>query len=633
MTLGLGGVFLVMISVLSSIGILSYFEVETTLIIFEILPFLVLAVGVDNIFILVQRYQRTPRKKCETHAEHIGRVTGKVAPSMMLSSISESTCFFLGALTEMPAVRAFALYAGVSLLINFLLQISCFIALISLDMERENNNRLDVACCITASKKLSDPDQENGHESVLYKIFKFFYAPFLMNKYVRPTVVVVFIGWLCFSLSSVHKIEVGLDQELSMPSDSFVLKYFQFLNKYLSVGPPVYFVVNNTGLEIDFADTDIQKRLCGSSNCYSDSLANQIKLWGDQSNVTYIATASQSWIDDYLAWLLDSGHCCQYNVTEEFPLGEIVQVNPPPDDPDKRIKKCEYCNDWAKADQDYLTTENITKDDFRTLIEWFLQQDPGTKCAMSGHAAYVDSLRKEPRPCDDDDMETTTLLPPTKSVLMEQTFHGLQPDLGVTPKCDPQPDDDGKMQSWCAHYNKNNTQYDILAANFMSYHTILRTSKDFTEALRWARRLTDNITEMLNKDLNINGTVNVFPYSVFYVFYEQYLTSWEDTAKSLAISLLSILLVSFIFLGFDLRSALIIVVVIWMILLDLMGMMYAWDITLNAVSLTNLVMAVGISVEFCAHITRDFIYTTGENKVERAKDSLINIGSSVRRPL
>merc|ERR1712141_763578 len=79
----------------------------------------------------------------------------------------------------------------------------------------------------------------------------------------------------------------------------------------------------------------------------------------------------------------------------------------------------------------------------------------------------------------------------------------------------------------------------------------------------------------------------------------------------------------------DLRSALIIVVVIWMILLDLMGMMYAWDITLNAVSLTNLVMAVGISVEFCAHITRDFVYTTGENKVERAKSCLIHIGSSV----
>ena len=35
-----------------------------TLIIFEIIPFLVLAVGVDNIFILVQTYQRDPRYRC-----------------------------------------------------------------------------------------------------------------------------------------------------------------------------------------------------------------------------------------------------------------------------------------------------------------------------------------------------------------------------------------------------------------------------------------------------------------------------------------------------------------------------------------------------------------------------------------
>ena len=32
-----------------------------------------------------------------------------------------------------------------------------------------------------------------------------------------------------------------------MPDDSFVLKYLQFLGSFLSVGPPVYFVLNNTG--------------------------------------------------------------------------------------------------------------------------------------------------------------------------------------------------------------------------------------------------------------------------------------------------------------------------------------------------------------------------------------------------
>ena len=59
MTLGLGGIMIVLLSVAASIGVFGFAEVAATLIIFEIIPFLVLAVGVDNIFILVQKFQRT----------------------------------------------------------------------------------------------------------------------------------------------------------------------------------------------------------------------------------------------------------------------------------------------------------------------------------------------------------------------------------------------------------------------------------------------------------------------------------------------------------------------------------------------------------------------------------------------
>lgn len=38
---------------------------------------------------------------------------------------------------------------------------------------------------------------------------------------------IVFFGWLCSSIAVVPHIEIGLDQELSMPEDSYVLKYFQ----------------------------------------------------------------------------------------------------------------------------------------------------------------------------------------------------------------------------------------------------------------------------------------------------------------------------------------------------------------------------------------------------------------------
>lgn len=55
--LGLVGVVIVMLSVTASIGIFAFAGVPATLIIIEVVPFLVLAVGVDNIFILVQAYQ------------------------------------------------------------------------------------------------------------------------------------------------------------------------------------------------------------------------------------------------------------------------------------------------------------------------------------------------------------------------------------------------------------------------------------------------------------------------------------------------------------------------------------------------------------------------------------------------
>ena len=62
------------------------------------IPFLVLAVGVDNIFILVQTYQRYSIYAEEDIPHKVGRVLGEVAPSMLLTSLSESIAFALGKL-------------------------------------------------------------------------------------------------------------------------------------------------------------------------------------------------------------------------------------------------------------------------------------------------------------------------------------------------------------------------------------------------------------------------------------------------------------------------------------------------------------------------------------------------------
>ena len=57
---------------------------------------MVLAVGVDNIFILVGAYAGLDKENMDSRSQMIGRAVGDVGPSMLLSSISQSCCFFLG---------------------------------------------------------------------------------------------------------------------------------------------------------------------------------------------------------------------------------------------------------------------------------------------------------------------------------------------------------------------------------------------------------------------------------------------------------------------------------------------------------------------------------------------------------
>lgn len=296
-TLGIGGVIIVLASVVGSAGLFGYIGVSATLIIFEVIPFLVLAVGVDNIFILVQTHQRDIKRPTETHAEHIGRILGKVGPSILLTSISESTCFFLGGLSDMPAVKAFALYAGMALFIDFLLQITCFVSLLALDTARQAENRWDIFCFMRGSKK--ETTSQMVKEGVLYKFFKVIYVPFLMKKLVRTVVMVVFFGWLCSSIAVAPHIEIGLDQELSMPKDSFVLKYFQHLQSFLSIGPPTYFVLKGG---LNFSSASDQNLVCGGLYCNSDSLSTQLFISSKLPESTYIARPGSSWIDDYFDW-------------------------------------------------------------------------------------------------------------------------------------------------------------------------------------------------------------------------------------------------------------------------------------------------------------------------------------------
>lgn len=131
--LGFAGIMVVIFSVAISVGLCSFAGVKATLIISEVIPFLVLAIGVDNVFILVNKHQQLRHLDTESR---LGETLAEVGSSIMLASLSESLAFLLGWLTKMPAVVAFSIYASFAILFDFILQVTCFAAVLALDGKR-----------------------------------------------------------------------------------------------------------------------------------------------------------------------------------------------------------------------------------------------------------------------------------------------------------------------------------------------------------------------------------------------------------------------------------------------------------------------------------------------------------------
>ncbi|XP_069318261.1 NPC1-like intracellular cholesterol transporter 1 isoform X1 [Eulemur rufifrons] len=546
-TLGLGGVAVVLGSVMAAMGFFSYLGVRSSLVILQVVPFLVLAVGADNIFIFVLEYQRLPRRPGEEREVHIGRTLGRVAPSMLLCSLSEAICFFLGALTPMPAVRTFALTSGLAVLLDFLLQMSAFVALLSLDSKRQEASRLDLCCC-AKPRELPPPGQSEGP---LLCFFRKVYAPFLLHWLTRAVVLLLFLALFGVCLYFMCQTSVGLDQELALPKDSYLLDYFLFLNRYFEVGAPVYFVTTSG---YNFSTEEGMNAICSSAGCANNSFTQKIQYATEFPEQSYLAIAASSWVDDFIDWLTPSS-CCRLYIFGPN-KGEFCPstVN--------SLSCLQNCMDFT------MGPVRPSVEQFHKYLPWFLSDPPNIRCPKGGLAAYSTSVNLS---------------------------------------------SDGQ----------------VVASRFMAYHKPLQSSQDFTEALRAARELAANITADLRKVPGTDPAFEVFPYTISNVFYEQYLTVLPEGLFMLSICLVPTFVVCCVLLGMDLRSGILNLFSIVMILVDTVGLMALWGISYNAVSLINLVTAVGMSVEFVSHITRSFAISTKPTHVERAKEATISMGSAV----
>lgn len=208
--IGISGILIVALSVVIGYSATSYLGVKSSMISLEVIPFLILAIGVDNMFIITQAVDREPHRTLEIK---IARAVEECSPSILVACITEIVTFAVGITTNIPALKVFCMTAVFAILANFVLQMTAFIAILAFDMKR------------TAKKPL-DADEHDGQakSNRVQQAFTQWFTPFVKRRVVNLVVLVVAVIMVAFAWPAFDKLKLGLEQQISVRTDGVLFK-------------------------------------------------------------------------------------------------------------------------------------------------------------------------------------------------------------------------------------------------------------------------------------------------------------------------------------------------------------------------------------------------------------------------
>nr|KAG5702432.1 hypothetical protein BaRGS_027519 [Batillaria attramentaria] len=124
------------------------------------------------------------------------------------------------------------------------------------------------------------------------------------------------------------------------------------------------------------------------------------------------------------------------------------------------------------------------------------------------------------------------------------------------------------------------------------------------------------------------SSLPVFAYHAAFVAYEQFLAVLPATLQMVGCAVAVMFVVTFIFLP-HLLMVMLVTLTIVMILVGIFGFMYYWDISLSSITMIHLVMSVGFSVDFSAHVCAAYLISDSHTREERAHDAITHAAGPI----
>lgn len=265
--LGYGGVVAAGLSLVSAFGLGSLCGLDFVSIV-GVVPFLIIGIGVDDMFMLMSGMAQTdPKASVE---ERIGKTMRTSGISITITSLTDLLAFAAGASSVFLSVRNFCIYSAIAVLFCYINQATFFLACLAINEKRTEQNR-HFATCLPV-KKSSDsaaynvccagkkPTDKGDAESFLDKVPKYLFPKIIASLIAKVVIAFLFVSFLGVSIWGITRLKQGLELKNLVSESSYYYNFQDNLDKYFPGGTYISLVFDDV---ISYADYNNQNAVEG----------------------------------------------------------------------------------------------------------------------------------------------------------------------------------------------------------------------------------------------------------------------------------------------------------------------------------------------------------------------------------
>ncbi|EKX41307.1 hypothetical protein GUITHDRAFT_164388 [Guillardia theta CCMP2712] len=627
------GVASVGLAIGATYGICGYANIPQTPVT-TLLPFILLGIGVDDMFVLAGALDRAPRH--HSLEDRIAYMMKSAGSSITLTSMTDMLAFALGTITTFPALRYFCSYAAIGIVLDYFFQITIFSACIVWDEQRIMAQGRDCFCfCAPCAKKGSSctccyVEEEEMSKSCcndrccmreggyLRYFIAEYYAPLLTNLYFKIGTILVFMGLL--AVGAYGLTQLGEDFSLSyfVPSDNPLQEVFKIRDEEFRTG----------GIKVDvLMDHRKQPAAYGLHTAKTKEEVKKIESSVDTFAWTVKNTMSNP-LTNFSSFVYDF----QLNPSLFYVPSAAANLSTPASW--QKLRSSEYMDGADKLETMQIKDPKLFYDVFHHWLttpsgaafrgyvspyEWYekfiswIELQPQKRNVYKYEQQEV-VLDKTPAP-GGNSIHPSTYRPKDPVLFCSllkyflstnQTLADQVKNLGDSPRCYPEGGD--------------------VQVHRMNVEMKCRLDPGPCPKSN-ASAEVEIMTGIRNKVKEAPDGLHPIAYSFSFLYTEQYAVVRTEAFSNLGFSIAAVAAVTFVLIAHPLTSLLVIINVA-MVLVDITGLMWLWNVTINSVSIINLVLAIGLAVDYSAHVAHAFMSATG-TRDERVKKAMEEMGADV----